>query len=182
MISKEITTDHISIIFKTIVNLAEVSSNGDQYRLERTLFVFSCLNLLRLRISELVASSEWEPKMSHFQQRNDGSWFFMTLRQGCRITKIDVDHAMLKRLKRWRKFLGLSPFPKTAETIPLLPTFYNGKKKPMSSIRTIRADIQRCFDIAAQQMLDKGETDQACQLVGYTANMLRFTSRYEDLL
>ena len=115
---------------KTANKLAE--DDADTH--ERTLFVMSILYSMYLRISELVASSRWIPTMNHFQRDGDGNWWFTTVGKGNKQRHIAVSNTMLTALKRWRKYLGLSPLPSPADNSPLLPKI-KGKGPITVSVR-----------------------------------------------
>lgn len=76
---------------------------------ERTLFILTALYAMYLRISELVASPRWTPKMNDFYRDHDGLWWFTTVGKGNKERTISVSDAMLEALRHYRKFLGLSP-------------------------------------------------------------------------
>lgn len=88
---------------------------------ERTLFMVSILYSLYLRISELAASKRWSPMMKHFFRDVDENWWFTTVGKGNKQRQIAVSNTMLDALKRWRIYLGLSPFPSLTDPTPLLP-------------------------------------------------------------
>lgn len=51
-------------IKQRVKSVKEIAAKSENY--ERTLFIISALNLMYLRISELVANDHWGPMMKHF--------------------------------------------------------------------------------------------------------------------
>ena len=79
---------------------------------ERTVFIFSCLYAMYLRISELIASPRWTPTMGDFFKDSEGYWWFKTIGKGNKARQIAVSDAMLKALEHYRTtYLNLSPLP-----------------------------------------------------------------------
>ena len=146
---------------------------------ERTLFIMSALYSMYLRISELAASERWDPQMNHFYRDGDGYWWFITIGKGNKEREIAVSDAMLKALKRWRKYLGLSVLPSPADQSPLLPkTKGNGSIKSINYIRTI---VQYCFDQAMEQLAKDGFSEEAEALNEATVHWLRHTGISDDV-
>ena len=127
-------------IIRTATTIAEV----DPARHERSLFILSALYSMYLRISELAANDNWVPTMNHFHKDQDNNWWFTTVGKGNKERQIAVSNAMLKALKRWRKYLGLSALPSPADTSALLPRIKG--KGPITSTTYIREIVQYCFD------------------------------------
>ena len=74
-----------------------------------------------LRISELAANLRWMPMMNNFFRDGNSNWWFMTIGKGNKQRQVAVSEAMLDALKRWRRYLDLSPLPSPADNSPLLP-------------------------------------------------------------
>ncbi len=87
-------------------------------RHERTLFVITALYSMYLRISELVITPRWAPKMSDFKRDHEGNWWFTTVGKGNKERSIAVSNHMLAALKRWHKHLGLTPLPSIDDHSP----------------------------------------------------------------
>jgi len=117
---------------------------------ERTLFIMNCLFAMYLRISELVADERSTPIMSDFRKDHDKNWWFDVTGKGNKNRSITVCDDMLKALKRYRKYLGLSQLPQHGEQIPLISKTLG--KGSITSTRHIRRIVQLCFDEAYKRM------------------------------
>lgn len=151
----------------------------DNDRHERTLFILSALYLMYLRVSELVVTDRWSPKMNDFKRDHDGLWWFTTVGKGNKERKIAVSRAMLAALKRWRKHRGFSLLPSPDDQAPLVPT--DRGKKGMASTNQIRNIVQMCFDQAAQRMVDEGLQEEVGDLQSATVHWLRHTGISDDV-
>ena len=163
-------------IIKTAINMAE--QNPELH--ERTLFIVNILYGMYLRISELTATSRWIPRMCDFFRDPNEDWWFKTVGKGNKARQIAVSQAMLKALKRWRVYLGLSGYPTPNDRSPLLPKQIG--KGSMSSTRAIRKIVQACFDEAIQQLNNQGLHDEAEILRSATVHWLRHTGEYQMML
>lgn len=164
-----------SYVIETASNLA--NSEPDVH--ERTLFIMSALYGMYLRISELVVSSRWEPQMGHFFRDQYNNWWFKTVGKGNKERDITVSDAMLDALKRYRRYLGLSPLPSPGETTPLLPkTKGHGG---ISDTRYIRRIVQYCFDKTIENIRKDNLMDEAEQLMSATVHWLRHTGISDDV-
>lgn len=146
---------------------------------ERSLFIMSALFGMYLRISELTATERWSPEMGDFYQDQDKQWWFKTVGKGNKERSIVVSDEMLNALKRYRRFLGLSPLPFPGENAPLIP-----KKTghgPITDTRHIRRLVQYCFDQAIEQLAKNHLSDEAEQLKNATVHWLRHTGISEDV-
>lgn len=161
-------------VIETAEKMADNSANH-----ERTLFIMNALYGMYLRISELVASERWTPKMGDFFRDMDGHWWFKTVGKGNKERQITVSDAMLQALRRYRSRLNLSPLPSVGENIPLI-----SKRKghgPITSTRQIREIVQNCFDTAVERMIADGLGDDAEQLKAATVHWLRHTGISDDI-
>ncbi len=146
---------------------------------ERSLFILSSLYSMYLRISELTANERWEPKMNHFYRDGDNHWWFTTVGKGNKERQIAVSDTMLKALKRWRKYLGLTVLPSPADQSPLLPKIKgNG---PIKSANYIRNIVQHCFDQAMDRLNEDGFSEEAESLNEATVHWLRHTGISDDV-
>ncbi len=146
---------------------------------ERTLFIISALYAMYLRISELAANARWTPSMDHFYRDHDGNWWFTTVGKGNKQRQIAVSNAILKALKRWRKYLGLSSIPSPADHYPLLPKVKgNG---PIRNTNHIREIVQSCFYKAMEQLKTDGLIEEAESLAEATVHWLRHTGISDDV-
>jgi integrase len=165
--------------WSTVLEAAESLAYDSPIMHERTLFMLSLLFGMYLRISELVASDRWIPSMNDFAKDTNGHWWFTTVGKGNKERQIAVSDAMLESLIRWRTFLGLAPLPSAADNSPLLPKVRgNG---PMRDTAPIRRIIQKCFDLAEEQLRIKGDTEEADNLTAATVHWLRHTGISEDV-
>ena len=146
---------------------------------ERTLFILNALYGMYLRISELAATASGYPKMKDFERDNDGNWWFTVVGKGNKERKIAVSHAMLNALKRWRKYLGLTPLPSPSEKLPLITKYRNNL--PVKSIRYLRSLVQHSFDLAVEQLKNDNQQDEAEQLMAATVHWLRHTGISDDV-
>lgn len=146
---------------------------------ERTLFIMSALYSMYLRISELAASKRWVPIMNHFQRDSDGNWWFTTVGKGNKERQIAVSNAMLNALKRWRRHLGLSTLPSSADNSSLLPRTKG--KGPITNTSYIRKIVQGCFDKAMNDLSKDGFTEEAESLIEATVHWLRHTGISDDV-
>jgi site-specific recombinase XerD len=146
---------------------------------ERTLFIMTALYAMYLRISELVASTRWLPKMSDFYKDADNNWWFVTIGKGNKERQIAVSNAMLEALKRWRCYLNLSPLPSINEQVPLIPK-HRGQG-PIASTNQVRNIVQLCFDRAVAKMQQEGFTIEADSLQAATVHWLRHTGISDDV-
>ncbi len=146
---------------------------------ERTLFIISALYSMYLRISELAASDRWTPAMGDFYRDSDGLWFFKTVGKGNKERHIAVSQDMLKALKRWRKYLGLTQLPSPGETTPLIAKRHGSG--PMASTRPINMIVQECFDQSIERLKADGFNDDAQALMNATVHWLRHTGISDDV-
>lgn len=161
-----------------VIETAEFMAKKDD-RYERTLFILSALYLMYLRVSELVVTERWSPKMNDFKRDHDGLWWFTTVGKGNKERQIAVSRAMLAALKRWRKHLGLSPLPSPDDQTPLVLTDRGGGG--MTSTNQIRNIVQACFDLAAERMIDEGLGEEVGDLQSATVHWLRHTGISDDV-
>lgn len=162
-----------------VIETAELLAQQDPGNHERTLFIMNILYGMYLRISELAASTRWEPQMGHFQRDRDGNWWFTTVGKGNKERIITVSDAMLAALKRYRSSLGLSPLPYPGENTPLI-----AKARGMGAVtstRQIRIIVQACFDAAILRMQQDGFNEEAQQLKAATVHWLRHTGISDDV-
>lgn len=160
-----------------VIETAELMANEDK-RDERTLFIMSALYGMYLRISELVVTDRWSPKMNDFKS-DEGNWWFTTVGKGNKERQIAVSRSMLKALKRWRKNLGLSLFPSASDQSPLIPK--ERGKDGIGSTNQIRNIVQACFDRAVERMESEGFGEEVGSLQAATVHWLRHTGISDDV-
>jgi len=167
------------IQWEAVLHAAETLAEESPEKHERTRFMLSILFGMYLRISELAASDRWIPSMNDFAKDSNGHWWFTTVGKGNKDRQIAVSEAMLDSLTRWRLFLGLTPLPSPADNSPLIPRIRgNG---PMSDTAPIRRIVQRCFDLAGEQLRQSGQAEEADNLSAATVHWLRHTGISEDV-
>ncbi len=156
-----------------VIETAELMAKESPEEHERTLFIMNCLFAMYLRISELVEDERSTPIMSDFRKDHDKNWWFDVTGKGNKNRSITVCDDMIKSLKRYRRFLGLSVFPVIGEMTPLI-----SKIKGMGSVtstRQIRSIVQLCFDAAYNRMKKDGLEEDAIELQTATVHWLRHT-------
>lgn len=165
--------------WRYVIDTVEAAADEDPEKHERTLFIMNALYGMYLRISELASSPRWQPQMGHFHKDSDGNWWFNTVGKGNKERQIAVSDAMLNSLKRYRRYLELSPLPAPGEPTPLL--LKESGKGAICSTRRIRTIVQGCFDAAVEQMVTDGMSEDAEQLKAATVHWLRHTGISEDV-
>ncbi|MCC5014168.1 MULTISPECIES: tyrosine-type recombinase/integrase [unclassified Legionella] len=167
------------IQWEAVLTAADNLAEDEPEKHERTRFILSMLFGMYLRISELAASERWIPCMNDFAKDSNGHWWFTTVGKGNKERQVAVSEAMLASLIRWRGFLGLSPLPSPADNSPLIPKIRG--VGPMSDTAPIRRLVQLCFDLAAAQLRQRGQTEEADNLSAATVHWLRHTGISEDV-
>jgi site-specific recombinase XerD len=162
-----------------VIKTSEQLADKDPNTHERTLLIMSALYSMYLRISELAANLRWIPKMNDFSRDSDGNWWFTTVGKGNKERQIAVSVAMLEALKRWRKYLGLSALPSSADDSPLLPKTKG--QGPIASTNTIRKIVQYAFDQGIYQLSQDGFEEEAELLNEATVHWLRHTGISDDV-
>ncbi len=163
-----------------VIETAEMMAQENPEHHERTLFMLSALYSMYLRISELAASDRWTPTMGDFYSDADGLWWFMTIGKGNKERHIAVSDTMLKALRRYRTYLGLSPLPPRADKKPLFAKL-DSQNEPISSISYIRKIVQRCFDKTIERLKADNFLDEAAAVQAATVHWLRHTGISEDV-
>jgi site-specific recombinase XerD len=163
----------------TVIETAKQLADVNPKKHERTLFIMSILYSMYLRISELTASKRWLPKMNDFRRDHDGNWWFTTVGKGNKERQIAVSDSMLDTLKRWRKYLKLTPLPSVDDQTPLIPNTRN--EGAISSTNQIRNIVQYCFDEAIKKLNEDGFTEEANGLQSATVHWLRHTGISDDI-
>lgn len=185
--SKFVRRDHQAAPVRRISNLqwdyvletAALMAGENPQEHERTLFIMNALYAMYLRISELVADQRSAPVMGDFRKDRDGNWWFHVTGKGNKSRTITVCDDMLNALRRYRRFLGLSPLPLSNEQTPLVPK-HKGHG-PVTATRHIRLIVQTCFDYAFERMRNDGLQDDAEDLRAATVHWLRHTGISEDV-
>jgi site-specific recombinase XerD len=162
-----------------VIETAEIMANENPEKYVRTLFIINALYGMYLRISELVVTTRWTPKMGDFHRDSEGRWWFLTVGKGNKERKISVSPVMLNAFKNYRKALKLSPLPSPNDKTPLLTK--NNGGTPMKSTRYIRELVQACFDRAYERLIADNQREEAEQLTAATVHWLRHTGISDDV-
>lgn len=166
--------------WKYVLSSAEEMAAQNPEKHERTLFVISILYSLYLRISELVAQNRWSPKMNDFAKDYEGNWWFTTVGKGNKERQISVSDSMLEALKRWRKYLNLTPLlPTPNDSSPLIPKIRG--LGPVTDTSHVRRIVQTCFDHAIVKLRENGFVEEADALGEATVHWLRHTGISDDV-
>ncbi|TKB44906.1 tyrosine-type recombinase/integrase [Thalassotalea mangrovi] len=145
---------------------------------ERTLFIVACLKTLYLRISELSERPVWSPVMGHFWTDKDKNHWFKVFGKGNKQRDVSVPDSFLPYLERFRQYRGLSGYPLSSETDPLI-----NKLKGFGGMtsRQLRRIVQQAFDHAFEQMTQEGFSHEAQTLKEATTHWLRHTGASMDI-
>ena len=162
-----------------VIDAAELLAKTDPNTHERTLFIMNALFGMYLRISELVETERWTPRMGDFERDIEGNWWFRTVGKGNKERIISVSDSMLSALRRYRRSRGLSELPAPGESNPLIHK--NRGPGGITSTRQIRLIVQNCFDKAREKMEQEGHQEEALQLTAATVHWLRHTGISEDV-
>ena len=172
---RRLSTKQLEYLIESTKELAEQEPGKH----ERSLFIVSCLFGMYLRISEITASERWTPMMNDFSKDSDGHWWFTTVGKGNKKREIAVSDSMLKALKRWRKYLGLSALPPADDSGHLFPSLRGSAA--LSDTTHIRDIVQICYDKAISKLESSGEQEEADQMKSVTVHWLRHTGISEDV-
>jgi integrase len=162
-----------------VLETAERMAQDEPARHERTLFIVATLFAMYLRVSDIVGRPNWHPVMGDFRQDPEGNWWYHVIGKGNKAGKVAVrDEYVSKYLKRYRRFVGLSPLPEWNEQTPLLMTL---RGRSGLSGRQVRALLQSVFDNAVARMRDEErEEHEMNSLRAASAHWLRHTSATFD--
>lgn len=162
-----------------VIQVTQAMADASPEEHERSLFIMSLLFGMYLRISELVESDRWQPKMSHFYRDHDNAWWFITVGKGNKERHIAVSPSLLEALKRYRLYKGWTALPSQNEHTPLLCK-HKGKGG-ISNTAHIRKIVQKCFDSAIDSLIQANERDEAENLMTATVHWLRHTGISNDV-
>lgn len=165
--------------WNVVMETAKELASADPTTHERTLFIMQALFGMYLRISELVDTPRWTPRMGDFERDLEGNWWFRTVGKGNKERVVSVSDSMLTVLKRYRQSRSLPGLPAPGESAPLVhKTRGTGG---ISSTRQIRSIVQLCFDKAVFKLEQEGLQEEASQLGAATVHWLRHTGISEDV-
>lgn len=161
-----------------VIETAEIMAKENNKNM-KILFIMTALYSMYLRISELVASNRWEPKMCDFYRDHDGLWWFNVIGKGNKQRQIPVSDKMLKALRDYRKSLDLSPLPPPSDNSPLIPKALG--TGALTSINYLRRIVQSCFDKTIDRLREDGFHDDADTVLEATVHWLRHTGISDDV-
>ncbi|WP_371372172.1 tyrosine-type recombinase/integrase [Thalassotalea aquiviva] len=153
-----------------------LASENDNH--ERTLFIIATLKTLYLRISELSERANWSPTMGHFWQDKDKNHWFKVFGKGSKQRDVSVPDSFLPYLERYRASRGLSGYPLSSESDPLI---HKLKGSGGMTSRQLRRIVQQAFDFAYEQMVQEGFKNEAQTLKEATTHWLRHTGASMDI-
>lgn len=167
-----------SALLEAAEELADPQS-GNPARHERSVFILHALLGMYLRISELVETPRWTPRMGDFERDQEGNWWFRTVGKGNKERVVSVSDDMLQALTRYRRSRGLSDLPPPGDAQPLVHKTRGAGG--ITSTRQIRLIVQQCFDRAQEKLAREGFAEEAQGLSAATVHWLRHTGISEDV-
>jgi integrase/recombinase XerD len=141
----------------------------------RMRWLFSLLYLCGLRISEVVGNT-----MGSFFCRRDKEgeerWWLEILGKGDKLRIVPATNELMVELARYRRELGLAPFPLPAESTPLLLPI-GGKLRSMTR-SAVHAIVKNVFEQTANRFRLRGPAfaSQADRVMQASAHWLRHTA------
>lgn len=141
----------------------------------RTRWLFSLLYLCGLRISEVVCN-----QMGSFFCRRDKDgeerWWLEILGKGDKLRIVPATNELMVELARYRRELGMSPFPLPNEVIPLLLPI-GGKHRSMSR-GAVHELVKAVFERTAERLRQRGPEAEAKaeRVIQASAHWLRHTA------
>jgi integrase len=160
-----------------LLDTAELMANESPRSGERTLFCIVMMFGCYLRVSDLAGNGEWVPAMGSFVRERD-AWWYHVIGKGNVQAKIAVKPDCIDYLVRYRRTRGLSDYPSSGETEPLLKTVHgrHGLKS-----RQIRDDVQAVLDRTVERMKAEGFPDyEVTELRSASLHWLRHTGATYD--
>ena len=173
-----------------VISTAEQLANQQPEQHERTLFLISLMYSCYLRISEVAARPGFSPVMGQFRRdTKTGVWGFHIPRsKGGKKRTVAVSNQLLKALRRYRRFLGLSPLPVPGEDTPLFVRHRaagRGREAGLLNanlgVRQLRDEIANLFAHAADAAEKDGLTQDAQEMRQMTAHSIRHTGISHDI-
>ena len=156
----------------------ELADSDGKY--ERHLFVLIMLKTHFLRVSDLVPYDQSVPRMNDFQRMPAG-WVLVVIGKGNKKRVVPMKDVGMEALKRYRLFLGLSPYPLPNDDTYLLPSSNRVKKPFISTTREIQRIVEFVFKHAVNKMLEDGLHEETVELQSASSHWLRHTGISEDV-
>lgn len=141
----------------------------------RLRWLISLLYLCGLRISEITGTS-----MGGFFARRDKKgeqrWWLEVLGKGDKLRIIPATNELMTELARYRRQIGLAPYPTPGESTPLLLPI-GGKMRSLSR-GGVHEIIKNVFDLTARRLRERGPEfeNDAVRVAGASAHWLRHTA------
>ncbi|WP_432695173.1 tyrosine-type recombinase/integrase [Marinobacterium sp. YM272] len=173
-----------------VISSAKQLAARDPEQHERSLFLISLVYSCYLRISETAARPGFSPVMGQFRRDSKtGVWGFHIPRsKGGKKRTVAVSNALLKALKRYRTFLGLSPLPVPQENTPLFIRHRAagrgrdaGLLNANLGVRQLREEIDLLIDTAADAAEKDGFDQDAREMRQMTPHSIRHTGISHDI-
>lgn len=173
-----------------VMSTADSLAAGNPEEHERTRFLISLMYGCYLRISEIAARPGFSPVMGQFRRdRKTGVWgYFVPLSKGGKKRMVAVSRALLKALKRYRSYLGLSELPAPNETTPLFVRHRAagrgrdaGILNANLGIRQLRDEISDVIAEAADRAERDGFDQDAREMRAMTPHSIRHTGISHDI-
>lgn len=141
----------------------------------RLRWLFSLLYLCGLRISEVIDNSMG----SFFCRRDAGGqqrWWLEIMGKGSKLRLVPATDELMVELARYRRELGLTHYPASAETHPLLLPI-GGKSKPLTR-GAIHSIVKQVFSLTADRLRQRGPecSGDADRVMHASAHWLRHTA------
>ncbi|MGB0468819.1 MAG: tyrosine-type recombinase/integrase [Pontibacterium sp.] len=173
-----------------VISTAEQLAKTNREEHERTLFLVSLMYSCYLRISEAAARPGFSPVMGQFRRdTKTGVWgFYIPRSKGGKKRTVAVSNQLLKALKRYRRFLGLSDLPVPNEDTPLFIRHRaagRGRDAGLINanlgIRQLREELYDLFNRAADNIHKDSLEQDALEMRQMTPHSIRHTGISHDI-
>lgn len=160
---------------KAHIELMPKETDRERAHYFRIRWLFTLLYLGGLRISEVG-----ENTMGSFFCRRDKDgeerWWLEVLGKGDKERLVPATNEMMVELARYRREIGLSPYPSPSEEIPLILPI--GKSREPLTRAALHAIVKKVFDGAANRLRQRGDdyAVRADLLERASAHWLRHTA------
>ncbi|WP_425263830.1 tyrosine-type recombinase/integrase [Vibrio owensii] len=188
--SEDFTNIMSELQWSYVIGAAEAMADEKPSQHERSLFLMSLMYSCYLRISEISSRPGFSPVMSQFRQDpQTGVWsYYIPMSKGQKARSVAVSNDMLKALRRYRRFLGLSDLPSPKEQTPLVTRIREAKKGKETGIvnanlgiRQVREIIYQVFSKAADMAMEDGMIHDSHSIREMSPHALRHTGISHDV-
>lgn len=176
--SKEhfLTYEDVDLILETAKEIADPDPSRpfDQKAkddCERKQFLVALLLGTGLRIEE-VAMHSMNSFRTEENRKGEKVHRFRFVGKGSKDRWVPVSPRLLSALHRYRQHLGLSPFPSTKETTPLIPNLRTGKAVTSRTLNRLLTDV---LNRSAEKVSEE-HPEQAEKLLAATPHWFRHTA------